>query len=184
MKNVGIRFVLAALCILALATVGVVLRADDDDEGTILRAKLTGFQEVPAKFTAGSGTFRATLSPDGTSLTYTLAWSNLTAAPLFAHIHIGQPAVNGAVMVFLCNDPNTPRTRPNCGGATSSVTGTLTAADIGKPEAGAAAQGINPGDFAGFLSVVRGHVSYANVHTPKFPGGEIRGRVRVEGDHD
>src|SRR2546426_6929846 len=143
MKNVGIRFVLAALAIVALATVGLVVRADDEEEGTILRAKLTGFQEVPAKFTGGSGTFRATLSPDGTSLTYTLAWSNLTAAPLFAHIHIGQPAVNGAVMVFLCNDPNTPRTRPNCGGATSSVTGTLTAADIGKPEAGAAAQGID-----------------------------------------
>src|SRR2546425_2194170 len=118
MKNVGIRFVLAALCILALATVGVVLRADDDDEGTILRAKLTGFQEVPAKFTAGSGTFRATLSPDGTTLSYTLSWSNLTAAPLFAHIHFGQPGVNGAVMVFLCNDPNTPRTTPNCDGAT------------------------------------------------------------------
>jgi len=180
MKNVGIRFVLAALCILALATVGVVLRADDDDEGTILRAKLTGFQEVPAKFTAGSGTFRATLSPDGTTLSYTLSWSNLTAPPLFAHIHIGQPAVNGAVMVFLCNDPNTPRTKPNCDGATSTVTGTIRAADIGKPESGAAAQGINPGDFAGFLAVVRGHVSYANVHTPKFPGGEIRGIVRVE----
>src|SRR3989442_11486229 len=178
MKNVGIRFVLAALCILALATVGVVLRADDDDEGTILRAKLTGFQEVPAKFTAGSGTFRATLSPDGTTLSYTLSWSNLTAPPLFAHIHIGQPAVNGAVMVFLCNDPNTPRTKPNCDGATSTVTGTIRAADIGKPKSGAAAHGINPGDSAGFLAVVPGPRGYANTQPPKTPCAAIHAIVR------
>ena len=178
MKNIGIRFVLAALCIVALATVGVVLRADDDDEGTIVRAKLSGFQEAAPtpKLTAGSGRFRGTIAPDGHSLTFQLSWSNLTGAPLVAHFHFGQPAVNGAVVVNICGTPG----KPACGGATGSITGTAVASDVQSVPA----QGFVAGDFAGFLRTIRNGVSYVNIHTATFPAGEIRGQVRAEEGHD
>ncbi len=200
MKNVGIRFVLAVLGIVALATAGLLVRAGDEEEGTILRAKLSGFQEVPPKFAlaagasqVASGEFSATISPDGTSLTYTLSWSNLTAPPLFAHIHFAPPGINGAIMTFLCKAPTAPGGSPTppaqvCDGPTNTITGTITAANIGNPNlsgAGSAGdQGIDPGQFANFLRVIRLGESYANVHTPRFPGGEIRGRIRVEEHKD
>ncbi len=178
MKNVGIRFVLAALCIVALATVGVVLRADDDDEGTILRAKLSGFQEAAPtpKLTAGSGEFRGRIAPDNRSLTFTLRWSNLTGAPAVAHFHFAQRGVSGAVVVNICGTPG----KPACGGATGSITGTAVASDV----QGVSAQGVAAGDFAGFLRIIRNGVSYVNIHTATFPAGEIRGQVKAEEEHD
>jgi len=178
MKNVGIRFVLAALCIVALATVGVVLRADDDDEGTILRAKLSGFQEAAPtpKLTAGSGEFRGRIAPDNRSLTFTLRWSNLTCAPAVAHFHFAQRGVSGAVVVNICGTPG----KPACGGATGSITGTAVASDV----QGVPAQGVAAGDFAGFLRIIRNGVSYVNIHTATFPAGEIRGQVKAEEEHD
>ncbi len=177
MKNIGIRFVLAALCIVALATVGVVLRADDD-EGTTVRAKLSGFQEAAPtpKLTAGSGDFRGTIAPDDRSLTFTLRWSNLTGAPLVAHFHFAQRGVSGAVVVNICGTPG----KPACGGATGSITGTAVASDVQSVPA----QGFVAGDFAGFLRTIRNGVSYVNIHTATFPAGEIRGQVRAEEDHD
>jgi len=178
MKNVGIRFVLAALCIVALATVGVVLRADDDDEGTILRAKLSGFQEAAPtpKLTAGSGEFRGRIAPDNHSLTFTLRWSNLTGAPAVAHFHFAQRGVSGAVVVNICGTPG----KPACGGATGSITGTAVASDV----QGVSTQGVAAGDFAGFLRIIRNGVSYVNIHTATFPAGEIRGQVKAEEEHD
>jgi len=177
MKNIGIRFVLAALCIVALATVGVVLRADDD-EGTTVRAKLSGFQEAAPtpKLTTGSGDFRGTIAPDDRSLTFTLRWSNLTGAPLVAHFHFAQRGVSGAVVVNICGTPG----KPACGGATGSITGTAVASDVQSVPA----QGFVAGDFAGFLRTIRNGVSYVNIHTATFPAGEIRGQVRAEEGHD
>jgi hypothetical protein len=43
---------------------------------------------------------------------------------------------------------------------------------------GPTAQGINPGDLDSALEAVRAGLSYANMHTANFPGGEIRGQVR------
>jgi len=40
------------------------------------------------------------------------------------------------------------------------------------------------GDFAGFVRILRVHLGYANIHTPVFPGGEIRGQVSHERDRD
>jgi hypothetical protein len=181
-----VKFLLAALAIICLAvTVSYSARASDDDDTIVLKARLTGFQEVTPKFTTGRGSFSAKLSPDGKSLTFTLTWSGLTGPPLFAHIHFGQPAVNGGIMVFLCGPtgPTNPN-KPACTQATSgTATGTITAADVFNPNPD---QGVNNGDFAGLLQIIRSGDTYANIHTTRFPGGEIRGLIRVfeEEDHD
>jgi len=41
-------------------------------------------------------------------------------------------------------------------------------------------QNLAAGDFDGALSVISSGDAYVNVHTTNFPGGEIRGFVKVD----
>lgn len=41
----------------------------------------------------------------------------------------------------------------------------------------AAAQGIAAGEFAELLRAVRAGQTYVNVHSTKFPGGEVRAQI-------
>src|SRR5689334_7184448 len=87
--------VLVTFCLCALT-------AARDDDATQFRAKLRGLNEVPPVATAATGTFSATLSPDGNTLQYTVTYNNLNAQVLFSHIHFGFPKEAAGVMVFLC----------------------------------------------------------------------------------
>jgi hypothetical protein len=79
-------------------------------------------------------------------------------------------------MIFLCGGGG----QPACPAATSgTITGTIVAANVTGP----AAQGIDPGDLTSALEAVDEGNSYANMHTTKFPGGEIRGQVRRGNKH-
>jgi len=159
-----------------VAVLGLTIAATNADEGTAtFRAKLTGFQEVPPKVSPSTGRFEATVT-DG-KLSYTLTYSKLSSPAFMAHIHFGQPAVNGGIFLWLCGSAakpgpaGTPTCPPN--GGTVSRTG-VTAADI-QPVAD---QNLSAGDFAAALSILANGVAYVNVHTTNFPGGEIRGFVR------
>jgi CHRD domain len=155
----------------ALAAIPAV-SADDSD----FRALLIGFQEVPANSTAGKGDFTATIESNG-SLSYRLRYSNLEGTTVAAaHIHFGQTGVNGGISTFLCGGGG----KPACPPAPATVTGTIVAADI----AGPAAQGIAAGEFAELLRAMRLGKSYVNVHTNKFPAGEVRGQIRSSHDSD
>ena len=104
--------------------------------------------------------------------------------PLFAHIHFGQKGVNANVMTFFCGGPKGSTTnpqKPDCPQTTSgSISGTTTAADIVPLNTGASDQGLDANDFATFLEALRRGDGYANMHTTRFPGGEIRGQIRAE----
>jgi len=139
-----------------------------------LKARLSGFQEVPSVSTSGSGDFRAKISADGTSVDYTLSYQNLEAATLFAHIHLSARGVNGGVMAFLCGGGGKPACTSNVG--LNTVSGTIVAADI----IGPAGQGIAAGEFTEFLRALRSGNTYANVHSTMFPGGEIRGQISTD----
>ena len=60
------------------------------------------------------------------------------------------------------------------------MTGTVTAADVIGPDG----QGIAPGEFSKVIEAIRSGVTYVNVHSMKFPPGEIRGQVRVVNRND
>lgn len=142
---------------------------------TAFQAKLQGFSEVPSISSTGTGSFRATLSDDGTSLSYTLSFSGLSAPVTQSHIHFGQQHTNGAIMVFLCqtaSNPDPTGLAPQCVNA-GTVEGTITSANIIQ----AGGQGIGNGEFAEFVLALKGSSGYANVHTTTFPTGEIRGVV-------
>jgi hypothetical protein len=144
------------------------------DEGTRFRAALVGIQEVPAIFAAGSAIFEARVLNNDTRIDFQLTYEQLTAPPLFAHVHFGQRGVNGGVVFFLCGGGG----KPACPASTSgTVTGTVLAADV----VALAAQGIAAGDLAAVLQMIRAGLGYANMHTPLHPGGEIRGQIRVRG---
>ena len=153
------------------------------------RTTLQGVEEVPATSTLASGRFLLDISQDGTSMTYTLNYSNLEGEIRQAHIHFAQKGVNGAIVVFLCQtsfNPDPTGHAPTCP-QSGTVTGTLTAANM---TALAVAQGIAPGEFAELVRAIRAGVTYANVHSAgtgvpaNFAGGEIRGQIGAHGDDD
>ena len=146
-----------------------------------IKALLTGYEEVPAVSTAASGELRARISNDESEIEYTLSYSDLEGAVLQSHIHLGQAGVNGGVSVFLCtNLGNGPAGTQPCPAPPATITGTLRAADV----VGPAAQGIAPGEFAELIRAIRAGSTYVNVHSSKFPGGEVRSQIDPGKGHD
>lgn len=165
------RSILAFLALGVLAGAGSVAAQNE----LPFVATLRGFDEVPAVTSFGTGLFTATLSEDLTELTYELQFGGLSGEVLQAHIHLAQPNVNGGIMLFLCtNLGNGPVDTPLCP-ESGSVSRTVGAADI---VGGAAAQGQPAGNFFRFQRALRQGMGYVNVHSDRFPGGEIRGQVR------
>jgi hypothetical protein len=160
------------LALLALWALSGSTLADDSSNTT--RARLSGFQEVPPKLTDAHGTL--TLRLHGTSIDYTLTYSGFTSPVLFAHIHFAQRAVNGGVVAFLCGGGG----KPACPATAGTVTGTIAAADV----VAVADQNVTAGDFPGLLRIVRSGDAYGNVHSVRFPAGEIRGQIAATSTGD
>jgi hypothetical protein len=160
----------ALVILLLVATVGVVASVAGASHGGF-HADLTGFQEVPAISTTGEGSFTGT-AVAGPALRYRLEYSGLEGGDvLFAHIHLGQRDVNGGVSAFLCGGGDKPPCPPS-----GSVRGTIDPADI----IGPSGQGIAAGEFDEAIAAIEAGVTYANVHTEMFPGGEIRGQIQAD----
>ena len=167
-----------------------------DGGRTAFTTNLTGYQETPATInSSGSGEFAAKISPDGSQIQYVLRYRDLSTNVLQAHIHFGRPGLNGSIVLYLCTNlpppPNVPVPpafpQAPLGGATASVSGTLTAANMISPTS--LNQGLDAGDagFAEVIAGIRNGAAYANVHTAKIPSGEIRGalgKAHDNGDDD
>src|SRR2546426_5665453 len=166
MKKLWIGMGLAVAIVLAFA--GYSTRASDD-EGVLLQAKLSGFEEVPPKVTNGTGRFRATI--DGNSISYELTFSDLSTSAFGAHIHFGQRGVNGGIFAFLCGGGG----QADCPAAGGTGNGTITDAQSLAPTPD---QGIAGGEFVSGVRALRSGQTYANVHTSRYPGGEIRGQIK------
>jgi hypothetical protein len=142
-------------------------------------AHLTGDAEIPPRETAGQGQAIFQLSRDGSELSYRLIASNIENV-VASHIHVGSATENGPVVAFLFGPV------PPAGGRTDGVlaTGTITGADLVGPLAGR--------PLSALIDAMRAGNTYVNVHTNDgvdpintgagdFPGGEIRGQIRVNG---
>jgi hypothetical protein len=156
--------------VLAAATFAV---AGDGGKSQFKADTLTGYQEVAGPgtiSTIGTGTFEAQL--DGDTINYTLSYKDLEGGSvLFAHLHFGARGFSGSVVAFLCGGGG----KPACPSSPATVTGTITAADVGT--ANSALQGIEVGSFDELVRAIRAGAVYANVHTTRWGGGEIRGLV-------
>jgi hypothetical protein len=164
---------LAVLCVSVVGTRATL--ADDDHNGPVtLSATLRGANEVPPINSAGSARFTATIHRDG-MIDFQVTFANLSTNLVVSHIHFAPFNVAGGVMIFLCGGGG----QPACPAATSGTfEGTITPANVTGPTA----QGITAGDLTSALRAIGQGEGYANIHTTMFPGGEIRGQVKVRGD--
>jgi hypothetical protein len=172
--------VVLAIGVLLTATAagsGVAVSQDGSNinTGNSLQVRLVGYQETPqALSTTGVGEFRVQIGEGGQEISYELSYQDLEAAVTQAHIHFGLRAQSGGISVFLCtNLGNGPVGTQLCPAAPATVTGVLRAADV----VGPAGQGIAAGEFAEFVDAIRSGTTYVNVHTAKYPAGEIRAQL-------
>ncbi len=172
------RFVYAVLVLACLAAFAGPAFRSAAAQAIRLSAELSGFHEVAPVLSTGSGQFTAMIDPTRTSMTFTLTYSDLLADATQSHIHFGQRGVNGGVMVFFCTNLTPPAGVPQpqaCPLRGGTVTGTVTAQDV----VGPLGQGINPGNLDDVISAILSGATYANVHSTRWPGGEIRGLVKA-----
>lgn len=152
---------------------------DDDDRGRdrgrfVVRADLVGSQEVPALSTTARGDFRAFVDTKGGTITFRLRYDALEGTVQQAHVHFGQRSVNGGVSFFLCSNlGNGPAGTQACPAPPAEVTGVIDASLV----IGPAGQGIEAGAFAEIVEAMKDGTAYVNVHSTKWPGGEIRGQL-------
>jgi hypothetical protein len=160
------------IAVLVVATVSVAATVAVAGHGGF-HADLEGFEEVPAVSTTGGGTFEASTATvrGDIVIRYVLEYSGLEGTAMAAHIHLGQPSVNGGIIAFLCGGGDKPACPPS-----GEVRGTIDRTDIIGPEG----QGIAPGEMEEAIAAMQAGVTYANVHTDKHPGGEIRGQVEAD----
>jgi hypothetical protein len=178
-----------AVAVAVVGVAGFTAAATAGDRGRNFETDMTGFEEVPSVSTTGGGQVDAAVNRAGTELRYTLRYRNLEGAVQQSHIHFGQEGVNGGIVVFLCtNLANGPvgRTVPPCPPPPATVEGVLTADDVSTAAAssGARTQGIAEREFAEFVRAMRAGVTYANVHSDRWPNGEIRGQFDHEQGHE
>ena len=82
-------------------TVGAVALATG---GHKVKEKLTGYEEVPALSTPGTGEFRAFVNRSGQEIRYRLTYGDLESPATQAHIHFENATNNGAIVTFLCTN--------------------------------------------------------------------------------
>lgn len=115
-------------------------------------ASVTGPQEVPDRNSPGKGLCQIVLNTAETSFTINCTYSGLTSSAVAAHIHINGPVgVNSPVRFPL--------------GTVSGTTGTI----------GPLTFEVTPAE----VTDLRAKGWYVNIHTANFPGGEIRGQVKI-----
>lgn len=142
-------------------------------------AHLTGDEEVPMRETSATGQAIFQLREGDSLLTFRLIVANIENV-VAAHIHMGPAGSNGPVVLFLYG-PNVPGS-----GLTQGVIGdgVKNEADLVGPLAGQ--------DLSVLIESMRTGGAYVNVHTNDgvgetntgpgdFPGGEIRGQIRIPG---
>ena len=139
---------LAALALAALIVGATAARADVIN----FQADLTGGREVPANDSRATGHVNASLDTSTNTLTWTCVYSGLSAAPIGAHFH-GPVSYVGAT-----SEENAPIQVGTPGSLASPFSGKAT---IDATQT----QDLKIGRW------------YFNLHSTKFPAGEIRGPV-------
>jgi hypothetical protein len=166
--------VLAAAVVVSLALAG-------DGSQNVKAKQLIGYAETPAVSSVATGRFSARLDEAAQTIEYTESYTGLEGTVTQSHIHFGQSFVTGGISVFLCSNlGNGPSGTQACPASPATITGTIRPADV----IGPAGQGITNGEFGELVRALRSGNTYVNVHSTKFPGGEIRAQLRVGDEND
>ena len=115
--------------------------------------QLSSKQEVPINNSPATGTADVSYNKDNKMLTFTLNWTGLTNKPSMAHIH-----------------------GPAAKGVNAGVKHDLSKS-LPKTAAGNFSDSVKVDGVAIIEDSLLGGFYYFNIHTPKNPGGEIRGQI-------
>lgn len=129
---------------------------------------LTGAQETPPNASPALGSMDVFYSKETRILTYTVRWSGLTDSVSLMHIHgLAPTGFPAGIVQNIVHTSNSIFPQKTAGKYTFTKTGSLSGTLLAD---GAAVkeQDILNGMF------------YMNIHTPAFPGGEIRGQIRFD----
>jgi CHRD domain len=177
MRKIIVAALLGAL-VTALATGSFAIAKgsrDGDGGKRSFRVKLDGWQEDPSQVTVARGDFRMrVVNPD--LIEFWLSYTGLEGPVQQAHIHIGNHHENGGISAWLCKTPGfappPPALAPE---ETCPQSGELHGFIERRDITGPTGQGVEPGNMEDFLRAARHGDAYANVHSGRAPGGEIRG---------
>jgi CHRD domain len=165
----------------AVVAAGAVAVAGTD--GGDIKETLNGYEENMAVSTPGVGEFRARVDSAGETIGYTLSFEGIPSDVRQAHIHFEKRTNNGPIVAWLCDSAANPSPRastPECPAGGGTVEGVIERDDVGT---GSAGQGIAAGEFEEFVQAIGAGVTYVNVHSVAFPGGEIRSQIGRHGGH-
>ena len=179
------RRVLVSVAVIALVAVTSIVLAQGGFKK--ISEILSGYEETAsggggAVSTTGNGTFNARISNDESQIEWELSYSDLEGAVQQAHIHFGQKSVTGPISVFLCtNLGNGPAGTQPCPAPPATISGTITAADVTNL---ANERGISAGELDELILAIRAGTTYVNVHSTRWPGGEIRSQIDGNSSHN
>ena len=173
------RSVALAIAVVGIGLLVASLAVAGEGKQNLKADDLVGYQENPDVSTVATGSFHVTIDDAAQTLAYELSYSGLEGDVQQAHVHFGKRALNGGISVFLCTNLGNNPTAPPCP-QEGTVSGTLSAANI----VGPSGQGIEPMAFEELVAAMRAGHTYANVHSTKWPGGEIRAQINDENLND
>ena len=141
---------------------GFAVAAGDGD----FKAKLTGDESVPAVTTKAKGKAVFHKVNDGKEISYKLTVTDL-ANVTAAHIHAGKKGEDGPPVAGLFAGPKKS-------GQFSGVLaeGTVTDKDLMGSLSGKSVKDL--------VKMIKAGDAYVNVHTDKYPGGELRGQIKKD----
>lgn len=124
---------------------------------------ISSAQEVPVNPTTGTGTINATYNKDTRILSYSVSWSGLTGPVAAMHIHgLADPGFNAGVLQNIVTASNGIAQPGSKYGTSGSINATL---------------------FIDGVIFKEEHLLankyYLNIHTALYPGGEIRGQLKI-----
>lgn len=159
LKSLAVLLVLSSVLSGCEKWKDLIHKEKEKEEKTVYSARnlpLSGLQEVPQRETLGKGWIDVDYDKKTKLMKYSVKWQDLTGIPVGAHIH--GPAPRG-VNAGIKHDPFAifPRT------ASGTFTNSFTVDNVAVKED----------------SLLLGYY-YFNIHTAKFPGGEIRGQIEFK----
>jgi hypothetical protein len=179
--TVVVALIAGAVAILAVGSYATA----DGGKKNIDTGPMSGYLEVAGGGPVSSGAtgeFHATIDDAANEIHYTESYSGLEGTVTQSHIHFGQRSVSGGISAWLCEtatNQSPSASTPTCPQA-GTISGTITPLEV----VGPVGQGIAAGEFDELVAALRAGRAYANVHSTKFPSGEIRGQINDDNQRD